>query len=106
MNELTASVRILSIADQIIGMRGPIKLDTNILSHSLDYDGDINDEIVLIGEQDQPVTLKQIIKAFNDIKINHKFKKEMNSGRSYSFAGMGIDTDTSNGTMCYLVWES
>ena len=106
MNELTTSAELLLIADKIIGMKGPIMLDTGILAHSLDYDGDLIDDIIPIGEQDQPITLKQFIKAFNDIKKNNKFKQEMNSGRTYAFAGIGISNDTSNGTRCYLSWDS
>jgi len=32
-------------------------LNTGILAHFLDYEGDLKDDIIPIGEQDQPITL-------------------------------------------------
>jgi hypothetical protein len=75
---------IVNWLDKIIGIKGPIYLDTGIMEHliyELESGNRTSDMITIKGET---ITIKNVRKAFEKIDNNEVFKEALlRSGRSY-----------------------
>lgn len=110
MSGLHSFNRILSVLGEIIGQPASVRLNTNILSHSLnsyqcDPSGETFGDIYLIGDdENKSITIDDIIDVFEEINNNELFNKEFKSGRTYWFEGIRKSRTVDN--TYEIIWES
>lgn len=95
MNEIKELLEGIKL---IIGVQGPVYLDTNIYEHSENYYGDYYNkfydgnwkkkDIIKFGKKGKLITIDDIFIVFDKIFKNEKYEELMEGGRSYFFEGI------------------
>jgi hypothetical protein len=94
MMDLSAVNYFLEFADAIIGKKGPIVLDVNILGWAAEGEEyDQKKDIFVIGEKNRVVTYQDVSKTFSKIKKNPLFKEAFDS-RDFVFEGVNYNNHT------------
>ena len=99
--DLSAVYDFLKFTDAIIGKKGTIVLDTNILGWAAKGDEyDQKKDILIIGEQNKPITYADVSRTFHKIQNNPKFQEAFES-RSFVFEGVKYDKPTHTWQICW-----
>jgi hypothetical protein len=102
MSDLFAAAEILTMAKDIVGNNGPIKIDMGIYSHSIDMDdSEKGEDITVLGSEKENITLAELADFFLklDALVNDL---EDNTGRTYRCEGISKVSDKSFS----IVWGS
>lgn len=88
MSDLYSSTEILVLANEIVGKKGPIEIDSKIYSHNINMEvSNKGNDLYILGENGNKVTFEELIKLIT--KLNDLVDKLVDeTGRSYCFEGI------------------
>lgn len=88
MSDLYSATEILVVANEIVGKKGPIEIDSKIYSHNINMEESAKgNDLYHMGESGNQVTFKELIELIT--KLNDLVDDlEEETGRSYCFEGI------------------
>ena len=102
--DLSQCMDLLDGMNLMIGMDGPITLNTGIYEHLYEPGYDPKGDLVTIGREGCKIRFRHIYRAFKLINTDNGYQKAFNCGRSYCFEG--IRQDKKNPNMFRIGWGS
>jgi hypothetical protein len=102
MSDLFAAAEILTMAKDIVGNNGPIKIDMGIYSHNITMDdSEKGEDITVLGSEKENITLVELADFF--VKLDALVNDlEDDTGRTYGFDGIRKEEDKSFS----IIWGS
>ncbi len=88
MSDLYSATEILVIANEIIGKKGPIEIDSKIYSHNINMkECDKGNDLYILGGNGNKITFEELIELIT--KLNDLVDDLVDeTGRSYCFEGI------------------
>jgi hypothetical protein len=102
MSDLYSSTEILVLANEIVGKKGPIEIDSKIYSHNINMEeSNKGNDLYILGENGNKVTFEELIKLIT--KLNDLVDELVDeTGRSYYFESI----EKVAGTKFIMLWGS
>jgi hypothetical protein len=102
MSDLYSSTEILVLANEIVGKKGPIEIDSKIYSHNINMEeSNKGNDLYILGENSNKVTFEELIKLIT--KLNDLVDELIEqTGRSYYFEGI----EKMSGNKFIMSWGS
>ena len=88
MSDLYSATEILVVANEIVGKKGPIEIDSKIYRHNINLEkSDKGNDSYILGENGNDVTFEELIDLIT--KLNDLVDEiQDETGRSYYFEGI------------------
>jgi hypothetical protein len=102
MSDLYSAIEILVVANEIVGKKGPIEIDSKIYSHNINMEeSNKGNDLYILGENGNKVTFEELIKLIT--KLNDLVDELVDeTGRSYYFESI----EKFAGTKFIMLWGS
>ena len=101
MSDLYSAIEVLLVANEIVGKKGPIAIDSRIYRHNINMEEvDKGNDLYILGENGNEVTFEELIELIT--KLNDLVDNLYSAtGRSYYFEGIEKSSD-----MFVMAWGS
>ena len=88
MSDLYSATEILAVANEIVGKKGPIEINSRIYSHNINLkECDKGIDLYFLGENGNQITFEELIELIT--KLNDLVDELVDeTGRSYCFEGI------------------
>ncbi len=102
MSDLYSAAEVLRVANEIVGKKGPVEIDSKIYSHNINIEEcDKGNDLFILGENGNKITFEELIQLITklDDLVEGLVDK---TGRSYCFEGI----EKVSGNKLVILWGS